>query len=119
MLDLAMPVMDGLEALPRIKAACPTAKVVVLSGFEAGAMQERSMRAGADAYVQKGTPPKEILALVRGLLGRERVAPVVPTARHPEVAPAGAAGGPGAPRFRPRPARPLGPPTRRRWVSWS
>jgi signal transduction histidine kinase len=97
MLDLAMPVMDGLEALPRIKAACPTAKVVVLSGFEAGAMQERAMRAGADAYVQKGTPPKEILALVRGLLGRERVAPVVPTARHPEVEPAGDSGGPGGP----------------------
>lgn len=106
MLDLAMPVMDGLEALPRIKAACPTAKVVVLSGFEAGAMQERSMRAGADAYVQKGTPPQEILALVRGLLGRERAAPVVPTARHPEGDPSGGAAGAGGPTAAAAPAPP-------------
>ena len=70
MLDLAMPVMDGLEALPRIKAASPAATVVVLSGFEAGAMQTRSMGAGADAYLQKGTSPEEIRALVRTLLGR-------------------------------------------------
>ena len=63
--------MDGLEALPRIKAACPDGQGRGLSGFEAGAMQERSMRAGADAYLQKGTPPKEILA-TRPLAPRPR-----------------------------------------------
>ena len=98
MLDLAMPVMDGLEALPRIKAACPTATVVVLSGFEAGAMQERSMRAGADAYLQKGTSPQEILAVVRALLGRDgEPTDVVPTARPPETVLPTAPAAPGAP----------------------
>ncbi|QIK67078.1 response regulator [Nocardioides sp. HDW12B] len=86
MLDLAMPVMDGLEALPRIKAGCPEARVVVLSGFEAGAMQDRALRAGADAYVQKGASPKEILALVRSLVGREpEPTATVPSARSPRA----------------------------------
>jgi CheY-like chemotaxis protein len=34
LLDIAMPVMDGLEALPSIRHAAPTAKIVVLSAFE-------------------------------------------------------------------------------------
>jgi signal transduction histidine kinase len=83
MLDLAMPVMDGIEALPQIKEACPEARVVVLSGFEAGAMEERSRKAGADAYLQKGTSPREILTVVRGLLGRVPDAATLPAARPP------------------------------------
>src|SRR5581483_5239619 len=35
LLDLAMPGMDGLEALPRIKAAVPGCEVIALSGFPA------------------------------------------------------------------------------------
>ena len=111
MLDLAMPVMDGLEALPRIKAACPTAKVVVLSGFEAGAMQERSMRAGADAYLQKGTPPKEILATVRSLLGRDG-AHRRPSCRPPATRRRSGRRTPNRHRLRRRPSAPR---TRRPW----
>ena len=44
LLDLRMPVMSGLEALPRIKRACPSARVVVLSGFEADVMAEHALR---------------------------------------------------------------------------
>ena len=53
-LDLAMPVMDGLEALPLIKAAVPDVKVIVLSGFDEGPMRDRAIRAGASRYVEKG-----------------------------------------------------------------
>ena len=42
LLDLAMPVMDGIEALPLIRALVPDARIIVLSAF-AGARQ----RAGA------------------------------------------------------------------------
>jgi signal transduction histidine kinase len=81
MLDLAMPVMDGIEALPLIKQACPATRVVVLSGFEAGAMEERSRNAGADAYLQKGAAPRTILSVVRGLLDRDATPVTVPAAR--------------------------------------
>ena len=53
-LDLAMPVMDGLEAIPLIKQASPGTKFVVLSGFDADRMAERALGLGAETYLQKG-----------------------------------------------------------------
>lgn len=53
-LDLAMPVMDGLEAIPLIKQASPGTKIVVLSGFDADRIAERALGLGADTYLQKG-----------------------------------------------------------------
>jgi signal transduction histidine kinase len=53
-LDLSMPVMDGLEALPEIIAASPKSKVLVLSGFTATEMSEEALRLGAAAYMEKG-----------------------------------------------------------------
>jgi signal transduction histidine kinase len=67
LLDLAMPVMDGLEALPRLRAELPDTKVVIVSGFERRAMESQVIEAGADAYVQKGLPPQEMLAVLQTL----------------------------------------------------
>ncbi|MBW3657053.1 MAG: response regulator [Actinobacteria bacterium] len=53
-LDLSMPVMDGLEALPRILEECPTTKVVILSGLDAGQMEATALRLGAAGYLEKG-----------------------------------------------------------------
>lgn len=53
-LDLAMPIMDGLEAIPLIKKASPDTKIVVLSGFDAERMAERALGLGAETYLQKG-----------------------------------------------------------------
>lgn len=53
-LDLAMPVMDGLQAIPLIKQASPDTKIVVLSGFDAERMAARAMKLGAETYLQKG-----------------------------------------------------------------
>jgi len=54
-LDLAMPVMDGLAAIPRIKEASPRTRIVVLSGFGGREMAERAVSLGADRYVEKTT----------------------------------------------------------------
>lgn len=53
-LDLAMPVMDGLEAIPLIKAASPDSKIVVLSGFDAERAAKTALELGAERYLQKG-----------------------------------------------------------------
>ncbi|GAC1610371.1 MAG: hypothetical protein NVS3B26_16770 [Mycobacteriales bacterium] len=70
LLDLAMPVMDGLEALPLIAQASPSSKVIVLSGFQAQSMEASALAAGAHAYQQKGATPDQIIASVWAVLGR-------------------------------------------------
>ncbi len=69
-LDLSMPVMDGLEALPHIRAACPDATIAVMSGFGADRMTERALARGADGYLQKGAPLADVVARLAELLGR-------------------------------------------------
>jgi DNA-binding NarL/FixJ family response regulator len=61
LLDLAMPVMDGVEALPIIRELVPDARIIVLSAF-AGAVSEQVLEWGADGYLLKGTPLAEIAA---------------------------------------------------------
>lgn len=67
MLDLAMPRMDGLTALPLILQAAPAAKVVVLSGFDESTMADRALAAGAHAYLEKG-PGMHLEQVVRHVL---------------------------------------------------
>jgi len=67
LLDLAMPRMDGLEALPLIRAAVPDVRVVVLSGFNQGTLANKALEAGADHYVVKGGSMRELLDLAESL----------------------------------------------------
>ena len=68
MLDLAMPRMDGLEALPLIRAAVPGVRVIVLSGFNQSTLAAKAMEAGADKYVVKGGSMRQLLELVETVL---------------------------------------------------
>lgn len=63
LLDLAMPVMDGVEALPLIRELVPHAQIIVFSAF-GGAVREQLLGSGADGYLIKGTPLREIVAYV-------------------------------------------------------
>jgi CheY-like chemotaxis protein len=68
LLDLAMPRMDGLEALPLIRAAVPGVRVIVLSGFNQSTLAQKALEAGADHYVVKGGSMSRLLELVDSLL---------------------------------------------------
>lgn len=68
LLDLAMPVMDGVEALPIIRELVPDARIIVLSAF-AGAVSEQVLEWGADGYLLKGTPLTEITAYLKDAIG--------------------------------------------------
>jgi signal transduction histidine kinase len=81
LLDLAMPVMDGLEALPLIRQAAPDSKVIVLSGFDTSSMAERVINEGASAFVQKGASARTIVDEIAQTLGVDAIqgaTPVVP-----------------------------------------
>ena len=67
LLDVAMPLMDGLEALPLIRKAVPDVRVIVLSGFNDSTMAEHARQAGADHYFVKGTSLRELVALTETL----------------------------------------------------
>ncbi len=68
LLDISMPVMDGLDALPHIREICPDAAVVMLSGFSASAMREVSLELGADGYVEKGQPIRKVIDRLREIV---------------------------------------------------
>ena len=53
-LDLAMPIMDGLTALPALRGAAPHARIVVLSGLPIEEMGTAAVDAGAIGYIEKG-----------------------------------------------------------------
>ena len=68
-LDVSMPVMDGLTALPLVKQASPDTRVVIFSAFDSAEMRERAKALGADGYVRKGAAPEEIVGSVKGTCG--------------------------------------------------
>jgi DNA-binding NarL/FixJ family response regulator len=53
LLDLAMPLMDGLEALPHLFAVSPHSRVIVLAAFSPDQMAAAALDAGALAYLEK------------------------------------------------------------------
>ncbi len=60
LLDLSMPEMDGLEALPLVLKASPETCVVVFSGFDEAQLGAEARALGAVGYVEKGTPLEEL-----------------------------------------------------------
>lgn len=67
-LDLAMPSMGGLEALPLLLAVSPRAKVVVMSGLDATEVEQAARAEGAAGYVIKGTDLADLVELARSLI---------------------------------------------------
>ena len=59
-MDLAMPVFDGLEAIREIRSRRADAKIVVFAGFDAPHLSKEALALGAQAYFEKGTDLFEI-----------------------------------------------------------
>lgn len=65
MLDVRMPVMDGLEAARRISASVPTTRILMLTTFDLDEYVFEALRAGASGFLLKDTPPEELLSALR------------------------------------------------------
>lgn len=60
LLDMQMPVMDGLDAIDGIRAACPDTTIVVLTSFLTDDYILPALRAGASGYLLKDSTPHEL-----------------------------------------------------------
>src|SRR4051794_28729529 len=69
LLDVSMPDMDGLEALPHVRAASPETVVVMYTGFDEGGLAARAQSLGAAALIEKSAAiddlPEQLEAIVR------------------------------------------------------
>lgn len=61
LLDISMPVLDGLQALPLIKAAAPATKVVMLSGLDDPDIRAQALELGAESYFVKTADIGEVV----------------------------------------------------------
>jgi NarL family two-component system response regulator LiaR len=65
LMDLAMPVVDGIEAIRRIRARSPSTKVIALTSFSEEARLFAAVKAGAAGYLLKDTDPAVIVRGIR------------------------------------------------------
>lgn len=73
LMDLSMPVMDGVQATRLIKSASPEIKVVVLSMHDDPAQTRAALQAGAVGYLSKGTSFFDVLDTLRRVHEGEEV----------------------------------------------
>jgi NarL family two-component system response regulator LiaR len=79
LLDLMMPEMDGLQAIPKIIECSPHSRIIILTSFGEEEKVLPAIRAGAHGYLLKDIPPNELVQAVRdAYLGKVQL--------HPEVA---------------------------------
>ncbi|MCA0322116.1 MAG: response regulator transcription factor [Actinobacteria bacterium] len=81
LMDIRMPVRDGLSAATEILAAAVRPRLIMLTTFDADEMVHRALRAGADGFLLKDTPPERIVESIRAVSrGEPTLSPTV-TAR--------------------------------------
>ncbi|WP_439629398.1 response regulator [Gemmata sp.] len=67
LLDIGLPGMNGLDAIPKIRTVAPATRVVVLTVFEDDQKIASAVRAGASGYLLKLAPVDEITARIRAV----------------------------------------------------
>ena len=67
LMDISMPIMNGIEATKEIRAVCANTKVAILSMHHTSEYVQRAMQAGAHGYVLKDSAGAEVIAAVRTL----------------------------------------------------
>ena len=65
LMDIRMPIMDGLEATRRIVSTTPATRVLVLTTFDLDEYVFAALKAGASGFLLKDTPPAALLAGIR------------------------------------------------------
>ena len=76
LLDLRMPVLDGIGAIREIRAQVPEARIIILTTFDLDEGIYDAVRAGARAYLLKDAMPDELIACIHAVhAGETRLSP--------------------------------------------
>src|SRR5881409_382463 len=76
LLDLRMPMMEGVEVVRRIREQDPRARVIVLTTYDTDDEISRALKAGAKAYVLKDISADDLIGCIRDVLaGKTYIAP--------------------------------------------
>jgi DNA-binding NarL/FixJ family response regulator len=67
LLDIRMPVMDGIATTQQLRSHFPTIRVLILTTFDDDADVAQAMRAGAHGYLLKDTPSKDLAIAIRSI----------------------------------------------------
>jgi NarL family two-component system response regulator LiaR len=67
LLDMSMPVMDGLATIPALKKQAPTSSILVLTSFSEDERVFAAVRAGALGYVLKDASPEELVDAIESV----------------------------------------------------
>lgn len=66
-LDITMPGLSGLDAIPLLRKTLPRAKIVMLTHHEGETFVEQAMRAGAEGYLSKDSDPAELAIAIEAV----------------------------------------------------
>jgi DNA-binding NarL/FixJ family response regulator len=78
LMDLRLPDIGGIDAMVAIRSDFPNARVIMLTTFEGDAEIQRSLEAGAQGYMLKSMPRKQLVEMVRRVhSGRKQIPPEV------------------------------------------
>ena len=72
LMDLQMPILNGVETIARIRKDFPDARIIVLTTYAGDVQALRAMRAGAAGYLLKGALRRDLLDTIRAVHGGRR-----------------------------------------------
>lgn len=75
LMDVQMPVLNGVDAITQIRDQFPEARIIVLTTYAGDVQATRAMRAGASGYLLKGALRRELLDTIRAVHAGRRYLP--------------------------------------------
>lgn len=67
LMDISMPVMNGIEATQQIREVCKNTKVAILSMYHTSEYLQRALKAGAQGYLLKDSAGSEVIEAIHAL----------------------------------------------------